>query len=274
MHQGLATEFIKRYYAHKAEEEWGRLERHRTELAVTLRTLTEHLPTPPARVLDCGGGPGRYAIELARQGYAVTLFDLSPDCLQMAQEKAAEAGVTLTGFEQGTATDLSRFPAANFDAVLLLGPLYHLLEEGTRRQALREVWRVLQPGGLLFAAFISRYAPILYAALYDPTWVAEQAERLETLLATGVLPPRRSGEPEFVAHYAHPTEVAPLCESEGFEMVTLLGAEGLVSMTEDKVNTLTGKAWEAWVDLNYRLAADPSILGCVAHLLAVTRKPR
>jgi len=55
--------------------------RHRTEFAVTMRALADHLPPPPARVLDCGGGPGRYAIELARQGYEVTLFDLSAGCL-------------------------------------------------------------------------------------------------------------------------------------------------------------------------------------------------
>jgi len=66
-----------------------------------LRALQEHLPAPPARVLDCGGGPGRYSIELARRGYGVTLFDLSPECLRLAQSKAQEAGVHLEGFEQG-----------------------------------------------------------------------------------------------------------------------------------------------------------------------------
>ena len=55
------------------------MERHRTEFAVTLRALDEHLPPPPAHILDCGGGPGRYAIALAQRGYTVTLFDLSPE---------------------------------------------------------------------------------------------------------------------------------------------------------------------------------------------------
>jgi S-adenosylmethionine-dependent methyltransferase len=56
------------YYDRRAEDEWTRLERHRTEWAVTLRALREYLPTPPCRIADIGGGPGRYAIELARQG--------------------------------------------------------------------------------------------------------------------------------------------------------------------------------------------------------------
>ena len=123
------AEAVAQLYDSMTEREWARMDRHRTEFYVTLRALREHLPPPPARVLDCGGGPGRYAVELARWGYDVTLFDLSTGNLALAREKAAEAGVTLAGFEQGTALDLSRFADHSFDAVLLMGPLYHLLEE-------------------------------------------------------------------------------------------------------------------------------------------------
>jgi len=166
---------IRQYYDQQAEREWERLARHRTEFAVTMRALRDHLPPPPAHLLDCGGGPGRYAIELVRAGYTVTLFDLSSENLQLAETKAAEVGVALAGYEQGTATDLSRFPDASFDAVLLMGPLYHLLEEEDRRQALTEAYRVLRPGGPLFAAFISRYAGLRYAAAHEPTWPLDAA---------------------------------------------------------------------------------------------------
>jgi S-adenosylmethionine-dependent methyltransferase len=264
----------RRYYDLQPEREWARLERHRTEFAVTMRALVEHLPRPPARVLDCGGGPGRYAIELARRGYQVTLFDLSSACLKLAETKAAEAGVALAGYQQGTATDLARFPAESFDAVLLLGPLYHLLEEGERCQALAEAWRVLTPGGSLFAAFLARYAMLRYAAAHLPAWPVEHADHLETLLTAGVLPPSGADAPEFVAYSAHPSEVGPLCWAAGFELRAVLGVEGLVSMIETEVNALPGQAWDTWVDLNYRAASDPTIHGCVEHLLAIAVKPR
>jgi SAM-dependent methyltransferase len=98
------SQIIERYHDQQAENEWERMDRHRTESAVTLRALTEHLAPPPARVLDCGSGPGRYAIELARRGYSVTVFDLSAEFLRLAQENAAEAGVALQGCEQGGAS--------------------------------------------------------------------------------------------------------------------------------------------------------------------------
>ena len=100
--------------------------------------------TAPARILDCGGGPGRYAIELARPGYQVTLFDLSEGCLELAQRKAEEAGVGLEGVVQGSALDLSCFPDETFDVVLNLGPFYHLLESEERLRALKECKRVLE----------------------------------------------------------------------------------------------------------------------------------
>jgi len=264
---------IRALYDQQPEREWERMERHRTEFAVTMRALAEHLPPSPARVLDCGGGPGRYAIELARRGYEVTLFDLSTGCLRLAREKASEAGVTLAAYEQGTATDLSRFPDASFDAILLMGPLYHLLDEAERRQAVAEGHRVLKPGGILFAAFISRYATLRWAAANEPTWPLEYPELAETILSTGILPPRGESDAEFVAHFAHPTDVVPLCQRVGFEIVTILGVEGLVSMIEDGVNALSGQAWDAWGNLNYLVAAAPSIHGCAEHLLVIAFKP-
>jgi S-adenosylmethionine-dependent methyltransferase len=271
--QDSIGQLIERYYDQQSELEWERLGRHRTEFAITLRALADHLPSPPACVLDCGGGPGRYAIELACQGYEVTLFDLSAGNLQLAREKAAEAGAALAAYEQGTATDLSCFSDDIFDAVLLLGPLYHLLEEAERRQALVEAYRVLKPGRYLFAAFISRYAAFRYAAAHEPNWPLEEPEAFESVLATGIMPPRGEDRSKFIGYFAHPTEVVPLCQGAGFDVVTVLGVEGLVSIIEDEVNALSGEAWETWVDLNYHVAPDPCIHGCVEHLLAVALKP-
>ena len=264
---------VQNLYASAPEREWQRMERHRTEFAVTLRALDAHLPPAPARVLDCGGGPGRYAIALAQRGYEVTLFDLSPELLAMAQQKAAEAGVTLNGFEQGTATDLSRFADNSFDAVLLMGPLYHLLDEAERKQALAEAYRVVKPGGPVFATFITRYAGYIDAAARYPERAVEEAQDYRHRAQTGLLPPHPDGVAAFTAYFAHATEVAPLCHSVGLDVETVLGVEGLVSLREGLINALEGTAWEFWVDVNYQIAHDPTIHSGVEHLLAVCRKP-
>ncbi|TAK65295.1 MAG: methyltransferase domain-containing protein [Dehalococcoidia bacterium] len=72
---------VERYYDGAAHNEWIRPDRDRVEFAVTLRAFDEYLPPAPARVLDIGGGPGRYAIELTQRGYEVALADISEAAL-------------------------------------------------------------------------------------------------------------------------------------------------------------------------------------------------
>ena len=105
---------VEDFYDRNPQEEWDRLERHWAEYENSLRALTEFLPPAPAGLIDIGGGPGRYAIALAGMGYRVTLVDLSQGNLDLAKQKAAEAGVELDGFIHANALDLSAFPEAGF----------------------------------------------------------------------------------------------------------------------------------------------------------------
>ncbi len=263
---------VEQFYGQSAADEWERLEHHRMEFAVTVRALSDYLPPVPARVLDIGGGPGRYAIALARQGYAVTLFDLSAPLLDFARSKAAEMGVTLAGYEHGTATDLSRFAPGSFDAALLMGPLYHLLEQEKRQQAVREAYRIIRPGGPIFATFITRYAPIRDMARKAPQRLTERWAEHDRIITTGQY--RLAPGGGFTsAYFAHPTEVIPLMETCGFTTLDLIGCEGITSMIEDQLNEAADDVWEAWVDLNYRLGRDPYTHGGAEHLLYVGRKP-
>lgn len=263
---------VEQFYDGFAAKEWERLARHRTEFAVTMRALREWLPPAPATILDIGGGPGRYSIALTQLGYDVTLLDLSQGNLAFAREKASEAGVTLRNFVHGNALDLSAFPTRSFDAVLLMGPLYHLLEESERRRAVTEALRVLKPGGLLFAACITRFAAIRDAAIKGPLWIMEKRDEIERFFQTGELriPPGHG----FTDHYAaHPTEFAPMLEAAGLHTLALIGVEGVVAGVEQAINTLDGEAWQAWVEMNYRLGHDPALHGASFHLLHVGRKP-
>lgn len=262
---------VESHYDDSAEREWTRLERHRTEFAVTMRALAGHLPAPPAGVLDVGGGPGRYAIALAQRGYAVTLLDLSSRTLEYARSKAAEAGVELAGYVHGDALDLSALTGESYDAVLLMGPLYHLLSEDERRRAVLEVRRVLKAGGPVFAAFITRYAPIRFAAKHQPDLLLTGDPSSQELLATGVHRPK-SADRFTDAYFAHPGEIQPLMESCGFRTLGMVGCEGVVSQIEEQVNELTGELWEAWVDLNYRAGQDPYLYGAAEHLLYIGTK--
>ncbi|HEY3267660.1 MAG TPA: class I SAM-dependent methyltransferase [Armatimonadota bacterium] len=262
---------VEEFYDQHAEDEWTRLERHRLEFALSLRAMERHLPAPPARVADIGGGAGRYAITLAQRGYSVTLADLSPACLDVARCRAAEFGADIDRYLHADARNLSALPDAGFDAVLLQGPLYHLLDRDDRLKALQEASRILRPGGFIFAGFLGRYNALLSASVRAAGYVRDAADENDAILAAGLY--RRGDGQGFVdAWFAHPTEIPPLMAEAGFAPVDFLACESILAEREALVNAADNGLWERWLDILSPIARDPYILGAAEHMLWIGRK--
>jgi ubiquinone/menaquinone biosynthesis C-methylase UbiE len=152
---------VKDWYAKNARNEWRRLGRdpyHQIEFMVTMHFVEKYLPKQ-GLVLDAGGGPGRYTIELAKRGYDVALLDLAPEMLKVAKRQIKRAGVQkrVKKIVEGSIDDLSMFADESFDAVLCLGaPLSHILDAKRRDKAITELLRVSKKGGPIFVSVISR----------------------------------------------------------------------------------------------------------------------
>jgi len=259
---------VESFYDSSAQYEWERLDRHRMEFRTTLRAMREFIP-PCSTILDVGGGPGRYSIELAKAGHKVTMLDLSSQNVEMAKQKAKEMGVELVDFVHGNALDLSRFADGTFDVVLLMGPLYHLVEPADRDRAIQEALRVLRPGGLLFASFITRYAIYIDLLKPDPSEIGEKAKAYEKLADSGVYIPNDETSRFTDAYFIHPMEIEPLMARHGFTKLRLAVAEGIIAPVEPAVNALPEDLFEAWVDVCYRLGTDPITWGAGEHMLYV-----
>ena len=259
------------YYNRGREAERLASEHSRVEHARTLDVLERHLPDAPATVLDVGGGPGRYAVWLAEQGYTVHLLDPVPLHVAQATEALkphAQAAATL-----GDARVLP-YPDAYADAALLLGPLYHLTERSDRVKALQEAHRVLKPGGLLFAAAISRFSLFLEGLTLDTLGAANFVEMNSAVIETGIYrnPERQEGL-FTTAYFHHPKELREEIIEAGFGNVTLVGLEGPARYLRN-FN-------EVWEDEQKRsnlltmlrtVETERSLLGSSPHLLAIARK--
>jgi ubiquinone/menaquinone biosynthesis C-methylase UbiE len=257
-------EEIRAYYEAGLERDRLQHGYSRIEFARTRDLLDRHLPAPPARILDVGGGPGAYSLWLAEAGYDVRLVDATPLHVEQALETAAGRFEAVVG----DARELGE-EDGSFDAVLLLGPLYHLLEAADRLAALREAARVLRPGGVLAAAAISRFASLLDGLVRD-LLDADGWALVERDLADGKhLPPK--GNVLFTTAYFHlPDELRGELEEAGFTVEGLFGVEGpgwlrTESLDDERVLADAVRVARAVED-------EPSIVGASAHFLAIGRR--
>ena len=139
MEPKLSSEILA-YYRQAPERERLQVGVFRLEFLRTKEVIDRWLPKPPAIVLDVGGGPGAYASWLAGRGYEVHLLDPVPELVEQARQ--ADRGITSCGVGDARALNQKDQFA---DVVLLLGPLYHLIDASERQRALREAHRVLVP---------------------------------------------------------------------------------------------------------------------------------
>ena len=195
--------------------------------------------------------------------------------LEQARGRSAEQSVApLDSIRQGDARQLVDWDSNQVDAVLLLGPLYHLTERAERIQALREAVRVLKPGGLLVAAAVGRFASLLDGIvdnlLADPDYAAIVARDL------------RDGQHRdaternyFTTAFFHlPRELEDEVREAGFERVEILGLEGPGWMLADLEARWADPARRRQIlDAARAIEREPTLMGLHAHILAVGRKP-
>jgi len=240
----------------------------RLEWARTWHLLQRHLPAPPATIVDVGGGPGAYAVPLALAGHTMHLIDAMPLHVEQARQAAAAAETRLASIDVGDARALA-FPDRSADAVLLLGPLYHLIEPADRVSALAEARRVLRPGGVLAAVAISRFASLIEGLRHG--WACDHPAIVESGLHTGV-----HRNPDAVphcfttAHFARPEELAAEVIAAGFDAVDLRAVEGPGSLVDDPDSWLDDPDRRGWLLRQLeRIETEPSLLGASPHVLAL-----
>ncbi len=267
---------VLRYYELAPEAERLLSGVGKLELMRTQEIICRYLPEPPAVVLDVGGGPGIYTRWLAARGFETHLIEPVPGLVEQARQADRDSGDrSVASFQVGDARDLP-WPDGGVDAVLLLGPLYHLPQSADRRHALSESHRVLRDGGMLFAAAISRTASALDGLARnladDPEFLRIVEEDLESgchINPTGRLD-------YFTTAYFHtPEELEMEVLAADLEVVGIFGVEGPGWLLHDLDERWADDARrETLLKIVRALETEPSVAGVSAHLLAVARAKR
>ncbi|TDF92962.1 class I SAM-dependent methyltransferase [Paenibacillus piri] len=199
------VEIVKRFYDETVHYEWNRLDRHKVEYELSKRYMIRYVK-PTDRVLDLGGGPGKYSLYLSELGCDVTLADLSQNNVEFALNKAQELGLPLNAI-CADSRDLTAFNDGYFDHILCMGPMYHLKEENDRVKTINECLKKLKPNGLLFVSFVSSFSFVWDYLIRNPGLILKEERKSELNIIRD--------DVNFAGHgftenfYIRPTDVLP-----------------------------------------------------------------
>ena len=241
------------------------------EHAITARHILKRV-TPGSVVADVGVGVGHYAELVARFGCTLQLIDISERFLTATRDRLERAGLgaSIRGTHLASAVRLASLGDDTCDAVLMLGPLYHLPTADARVHAVAEAARVLKPGGQLFAAGINRLAYFRDLLRDDPSAIGARGQRHRSFMNDGILTPTIAPQ----IGWAHLTTVVEFRALFGglFREVALTGVEAFASERQVELMRLPAEEREKWLDFIEEVGVTAEGLAAADHFLFIGTK--
>lgn len=262
---------FKDYYQNGSES--VRLSEYSLEKLRTQELLKRFISQKSSKILDIGGGTGVYSFWLSEQGHEVHLVDIVPLHIQQAKEFSQKQDRQLASITIGDACSLD-FDNNSFDYVLLLGPLYHLVEKEKRLKALQEAKRVLKSEGIIFCVGITKFASMMdgfYENLIeDPKFIKIMNQDLENSQHSNL-----TNNPWYftTAYFHHPQELKNEVESSGFSILGQYGIESFGSYVPEISEKLKNEEYRKLLLKTIgKVESEITLLGMSSHVMVVGKK--
>lgn len=263
---------VEAYYNKDVQIEWTRMDRHPLEFEITKKHIDEFIK-PNSKILDLGGGPGKYAFHYASIGHKVTLIDLAEANIEFAKERQKELNIYLESLRVGNALSLNDIDDNSFDMIFCMGPLYHILNETDRRKVVNECRRIVKKNGIIIFSFITIMAQTISVIKRYPLLIKEWEKTLIKGIEEGI------NDTEFdtgftEAFFIDPLKIEDFISSCGLSIIKLAGAEGLACQSETELLRLPKEVLEEWITFLFKYSECKSTLGANQHVICVAQKSR
>jgi S-adenosylmethionine-dependent methyltransferase len=266
-------EDVRKYYNDHVDAEDQRLDAHPFEIPVLLHFVNRYL-SPGDHIFDVACGTGRIARELLNKGYFMGLNDLSDRNVALVKERlGSHRNILFIECSDALKSQGWHHQDRKWNAIFILGPLYHMISRERRLEVLRLAREHVRPGGYVFSAFMTRIAAMVYGLKLNPKGILNP-DGAKKLWETGT-DDRFVEATEWFTHayFAHPEEVNPLVEQAGLEALHLAGVEGFFGERFELYHKLEEKLKRPWLDFIIKHCEDTHMIHQAKHLLSVAKNP-
>ncbi len=253
---------LEDYYSHFDEDHRLKTRHGQVEFITSIKYILDILNEDfSKKVLDIGAGTGAYSIYLDNLGYDVTAVELVEHNIEIFKRKKSNVDI-----HQGNALDLSIFPDHSFDVTLLFGPMYHLLKEEEKINALEEAKRVTKKGGhILISYYMNDYAIITYGFIKQH--ILESIENKQVDENYHML-----NLEDDLYSMVRIEDIDRFNLSVGLRRIKIVAADGASNYLRVVLNRLSEAEFKEFIKYHLSTCERLDLLGASAHLLDIVKK--
>ena len=238
-----------------------------------IKSLVEkYVPSTSSKIIDVGGGTGKYSEWLAKKGHEVYLIEPVLKHIQIAKDRASKLKNKYFVY-LGEARRLD-FPDNFADIIILHGPLYHLQKKEDREKAIREAKRVVKREGIILGFSINYTASTLVGLLQGLIHKGTFFKMCKEELTTGIHNPP-SDFPWLLAEaYFHkPNELKDEFVKQDLTYINTYAVEGMAWLDKDYfLNLLDMKKRKTLMELIQITENDSYLLPFSPHMMIAVKK--
>ncbi len=253
---------LEDYYSHFNEDHRLQTRHGKVEFITSLKYIYQILNNDKnKKILDIGAGTGAYSVYLSNDGYDVYAIELVEHNIKIFKSKNSNAKII-----QGNALDLSIFEDNTFDVTLLFGPMYHLLKEEEKIQALKEAKRVTKKGGkILISYYMNDYAIISYGFIKKKILEAVNNNQVDDNFHMINL--------DNDLYSMVRIEVIDRFNSIlKLKRIKIIASDGPSNYLRVTLNSLSDEEYEQFIKYHLATCERSDLLGASAHLLDIVEK--
>lgn len=218
-------------------------------------------------VIDVGGGPGRFAVVIAKLGRDVVLVDLTPKHIEQARQLAEQEGVAdkFVDYRVMDIRDLSAFDSGAFSMAVCYGMLNYTLDRDAH--VLSELGRIVQKGHPILIGAMGLYGAVRYVwaqgRLGDPSYREQERQVIES----GINAFRKPCREFYTAALLRAT-----AENAGLTVLEVAGTPAIAACLGPEIDRARQdpEAWAYVIETEKKACTVPGLLDTGQHILLAT----